>query len=124
MEITLSLGAGKPDNGKKSARLVPITVGIPLRLISLLPEGGGRRGSVSVQVSIQDARGHRTDSDATMVPISIPEGDVERALAATWSHRAELSLSPGPQRIAVVVVDQVSGVQSTVFEELDVSAGK
>ena len=117
LEISLSLGAGRPDGQKKSGEIVPIAVGIPLRLIALVPQGGERRGSVEVRVSIQDARGRLHESGVTIVPIVIPEGDLERALAATWYHRAEVRLSPGRQRVAVAVVDQVSGLQSTVVAE-------
>ncbi len=117
LEITLSLGEGRPDGQKRSGELVPIAVGIPLRLLALVPQGGERRGSVEVRVSIQDARGRLHESGVTLVPIVIPEGDLERALAAIWYHRAEVHLPPGRQRVAVAVVDQVSGLQSTVFEE-------
>jgi VWFA-related protein len=117
LEISLSLAAGRPDDQKKSGEIVPIAVGIPLRLIALVPQGGERRGSVEVRVSIQDARGRLQESGVTIVPIVIPEGDLEQALAATWYHRAEVRLSPGRQRVAVAVVDQVSGLQSTVVAE-------
>ena len=35
-----------------------------------------------------------------------------------------LTLAPGPQRVAVVVVDEISGVQSTVFAELEIPTAK
>ncbi|MBP9145635.1 MAG: VWA domain-containing protein [Thermoanaerobaculia bacterium] len=124
LEISLSLGAGRPDDQKKSGEIVPIAVGIPLRLIALVPQGSERRGSVEVRVSIEDARGRLQESGVTIVPIVIPEGDLEQALAATWYHRAEVRLSPGRQRVAVAVVDQVSGLQSTVFEETEIPEKK
>ena len=117
LEISLSLGAGRPDGQKKAGEIVPIAVGIPLRLIALVPQGGESRGSIEVRVSIQDARGRLHESEVTIVPIVVPEGDLERALAATWYHRAEVRLSPGQHRVAVAVVDQVSGLQSTVVAE-------
>jgi VWFA-related protein len=117
LEISLSLGAGRPDGKKKSEEIVPISVGIPLRLVALVPQAGESRGSVEIRVSIQDPRGRLHESEVTIVPIVVPEGDLERALAATWYHRAEVRLSPGRQRVAVAVVDQVSGLQSTVVAE-------
>ncbi len=96
LEISLSLGEGRPDGKKRSGEIVPIAVGIPLRLLALVPQGDERRGSVSVRVSIQDARGRLLESGVTIVPIVVPEGDIERALAATWYHRAEVRLSAGP----------------------------
>lgn len=117
LEITLSLGEGKPDGEKKSGEIVPIAVGIPLRLVALVPHGDERRGSLSIRVSIQDMRGRLLESGATVVPIVVPEGDLERALAATWYHRAEVRLSRGRQRVAVAVIDETSGIQSTVVAE-------
>ena len=48
------------------------------------------------------------------------EAEIERALVSSWYYRAELRLAPGPQRIAVVVLDEISGVQSTVFTEVEI----
>ena len=122
LEITLSLGEGRPDGKKKSGEIVPFAVGIPIRLLGLVPSGNERRGSISVRVSIQDPRGRLLESGVTVVPIVVPEGDLERALAAIWYHRAELHLAAGRQRVAVAVVDEVSGLQSTVFEEVEIPA--
>jgi VWFA-related protein len=122
LEITLSLGEGRPDGKKKSGEIVPFAVGIPIRLLGLVPSGNERRGSISVRVSIHDARGRLLESGVTVVPIVVPEGDIERALAAIWYHRAEVHLAAGRQRVAVAVVDEVSGLQSTTFEEVEIPA--
>lgn len=122
LEITLSLGEGRPDGKKKSGEIVPFAVGIPIRLLGLVPTGNERRGSISVRVSIQDPRGRLLESGVTVVPIVVPEGDLERALAAIWYHRAEVHLVAGKQRVAVAVVDEVSGLQSTVFEDVEIEA--
>jgi VWFA-related protein len=124
LEITLSLGEGKPDGKRKAGEIVPIAVGIPLRLVALVPHGAERRGSLSIRVSIQDARGRLLESGVTVVPIVVPEGDLERALAATWYHRAEIRLSPGRQRVAAAVLDETSGIQSTVVEEREAPGGQ
>ncbi|MDQ1349377.1 MAG: hypothetical protein QG573_2756 [Acidobacteriota bacterium] len=47
--------------------------------------------------------------------------EMERALVSSRYHRAEMRLAPGPQRVAVVVLDEVSGVQSTTFVELEIA---
>ena len=122
LEITLRLGEGKSDGKKKGGQIVPLAVGMPLRLLSLVPGSGGRNGKVSVRVAIQDARGRLLESGAALVPIAVPENQVERAMVSSWYHRAEMRLAPGPQRVAVVVVDEVSGVQSTTFAEIEIPA--
>ena len=120
LEITIRFGAGKPGAKKKSGQIVPLAVAIPLRLLALVPAGDERRGSISVRVAIQDARGRMLESAAASVPIIVPEGQMEKALAGSWYHRAEMRLAPGLQRVAVVVLDEISGVQSTAFAELEI----
>jgi hypothetical protein len=102
--------------------VVPIAVGIPLRFVTLVPDGEARSGRVSVRVAIQDARGRMLEGSAAMVPIVVPENQMERAMVSSWYHRAEMRLAPGPQRVAVVVLDELSGVQSTAFVELEIPA--
>jgi VWFA-related protein len=120
LEITLKLGEAKSDGKKKGGQIVPFAVGMPLRLLSLVPAGNVRNGRVSVRVAIQDARGRLLESGAAVVPIVVPENQVAKALVSSWYHRAEMRLAPGPQRVAVVVLDEVSGVQSTTFAEIEV----
>ncbi len=122
LEITLRLGEGRSDGQKKGGQIVPLAVGMPLRFLSLVPANDARSGQVSVRVAIQDARGRLLESGAAEVPIAVPENQMERALVSSWYHRAEMRLTPGPQRVAVVVVDEVSGVQSTTFAEIEIPA--
>lgn len=123
LEITLRLSEGTSDGKKKGGQIVPLAVGMPLRLLSLIPEDGIRAGRVSVRVAIQDARGRLLESGAAEVAIVVPEDQMEKALVSSWYHRAEMRLAPGVQRVAVVVLDEVSGVQSTTFAEIEVPAG-
>ncbi len=75
-----------------------------------------------MRVAIQDARGRLLESPAAVVPIVVPEDQMQLALASSWYHRAEMRLAPGPQRVAVVVVDELSGLQSTAFVEIEILA--
>ncbi len=120
LEITLSLGAGESDGKKKGGQIVPFAVGIPLRLLSLVPAGDVRSGKVSVRVAIQDARGRLLEGGVAEVPIVVPEDQMAKAMVSSWYHRAEMRLAPGLQRVAVVVLDEISGVQSTAFVEVEV----
>ncbi|MBP9145636.1 MAG: VWA domain-containing protein [Thermoanaerobaculia bacterium] len=124
LEITLQLGAGKGEGKKRSGQSVPLTVGIPLRFVTLVPEGELRRGRVSVRVAIQDARGRMLESSAAIVPIDVPESQMARAMESSWYHRAEMRLAPGRQRVAVAVLDEVSGLQSTTFAEIEIPGKK
>ncbi|MBP9145637.1 MAG: VWA domain-containing protein [Thermoanaerobaculia bacterium] len=120
LEITLKVGVGKSEGKKNSGQVVPLAVGIPLRFVTLVPEGEVRNGRVSVRMAIQDPQGRMLESTAAIVPIVVPEAQMAKAMASSWYHRAEMRLAPGPQRVAVVVLDEVSGLQSTTFVELEI----
>ena len=124
LEISLKLGVGRSDGKKKGGQFVPVAVAMPLRYLSLVPAGAVRNGKVSVRLAIQDDRGRLLEAPAVSVPIAVPEGQMEKAMVSSWYHRAELRLAPGPQRVAVVVLDEVSGVQSTTFAEIEIPAAK
>ncbi len=122
LEVAIQFGAGKPLPRKKAGEIVPLAVAIPLRLLTLLAAGSERHGSISVRVAIQDARGRLLEGGAVTLPIVVAESELATALAGSWYYRAEMRLAPGPQRVAVAVLDELSGVQSTAFAELDVRA--
>ena len=122
--IAIQFGAGKPGPKKRSGQIVPIAVGIPLRFLTLVPAGSERHGTVSVRVAIQDPRGRLLESGSTTVPIVVGDNQPEEALVGSWYHRAEMRLAPGLQRVAVTVVDELSGVHSTAFAELEVPDSK
>jgi VWFA-related protein len=122
LEITLKVGVGKSEGKKKSGQVVPLAVGIPLRFVTLVPEGEVRNGKVSVRVAIQDPQGRMLESSAAIVPIAVPEAQMAKAMESSWYHRAEMRLAPGRQRVAVVVVDELSGLQSTAFVEIEIPA--
>ncbi len=117
--LSLAVPAGTPPM-KAGSGSSKIAVGMPLRYLALIPAGDTRSGKVAVRMGIQDARGRLLESGATTVPIVVPEDQMERALVSSWYHRAELRLAPGPQRIAVVVLDEISGVQSTAFTVVEI----
>jgi VWFA-related protein len=120
LQISLKLGAGRSEGKKKAGQVVPLAVGIPLRFVTLVPQGEVRNGKVSVRIAIQDPRGRLLESTAAIVPIVVPEAQMTKAMETSWYHRAEMRLAPGPQRVAVVVLDEVSGLQSTAFVELEI----
>jgi len=116
--ISLEVGPGTPGLKRRSGQVVPIAVGIPLRLLALLPVGDERHGAISVRVAIQDAHGRLLEGGIATLPIVVAENQLAKALVSSWYYRAEMRLAPGTQRVAVVVLDEVAGVQSTQFAEI------
>ena len=99
LEITLKLGAGKPDGKKKTGEIVPLAVGMPLRLLTLVPEAEVRRGKVSVRVAIQDARGRLLESPAAIGADRRPGGpDAARTRQLLVPPRRDAPRARAPAR--------------------------
>ncbi len=118
--IALECGAATPTPGGGAGWTVPLAIRVPLRSVALLPAAGGYRGKVSFRVALQDPKGKLRVGERTVVPLRVLSADFERALDESWGHRAEMRLSPGPQRIAVLAVDELSGAYSVSTALLDV----
>ena len=118
--LVLELGTPEPLDKKGSERRVPILVRIPLGLLSLLPSGATREGRLFARVAIQNERRDVELGDSGAIRISVPEGDLSRALESFWAYRAEVLLSPGRHRFAVVVADEVAGVVSTAAQSIEI----
>lgn len=118
--ITLELGAPVPGASRRELARVPFAVRIPLGAVALLPRGAAREGSLLVQVAVRDAAGKFFFDAGTPIAISVPEAELERALAGVWVHRAEIAVAPGSQRIAVMVRDEQGHDYSTTSAEVEV----
>ncbi len=118
--IALELGAPVPGASKREPAHVPFAVRIPLAAVALLPRGSAREGNLLLQVAVRDAQGKFFFDAGTPIPISVPEADLERALAGVWVHRAEVAVTPGRQRIAVLVRDEQGHDFSTTSAEVEV----
>ena len=119
-----SLTSGTPSPSASPSAMIGGVEGVAVHPpgVTCVPAGAFRNGKVSVRLAIQDDRGRLLEAPAVSVPIAVPEDQMERAMVSSWYHRAEMRLAAGPQRVAVVVVDEVSGVQSTTFAEIEIPA--
>jgi VWFA-related protein len=119
--LVLELGAPVPADRGKKGMVVPIAVRIPLASVALLPDGQLRHGRLTVRVAVHDADGKVLEGKDTPVSISVRESEAERALAGVWVHRAEMRLTPGRHRVAVLVADAGGGGFSTVSGQVEVA---
>lgn len=113
----VTAGAKKGDDLR-----LPIAIRIPISALALLPRGAESAGRLLLKLAIQDGGGRVTFDAGTPIPITVGAGDLARAQAGVWVHRAELELAPGRHRIAVLVADQQGGDFSTVVRTVDVAA--
>jgi len=119
--LVLDLGTPVPAEKGRKGMVVPIAVRIPLASVALLPDGQLRHGRLTVRVAVHDADGKVLSGKDTPVSIVVPEAEIGRALAGVWVHRAEMRLTPGRHRVAVLVADAGGGGFSTVSGQVEIA---
>lgn len=119
LALRLEVGTPAPIDKKGKEALVPILVRIPLALVSLVTEGDQRSARLVARVAVLNEARHVRLGESAPIVISIPEGDVERALGSFWAYRVEVMVGRGRQRVAVVVADEIAGTISTLTATVD-----
>ncbi len=100
--------------------MVPVEVSVPLGALMLLPEGERHTARISVLSVVRDKRGGMSEVNRREYPIEIDNDRLVSAVEQSATFVLGLVLRKGPQRVAVSVLDENSGVSSTVFVDLDV----
>lgn len=116
----LSLTVGEASGSSKNLR-VPVEVRVPLRNVTVLPRDGGFRGKLLVHFALRRPNGAFLRLEPRPIAFEIPEGKLDAALAQHVSMRVEILVEPGPQRLAVSVLDEAAGVVGTVAADFEVA---
>ena len=120
-EIVLATEQPSPrDDGTYT---VPLRVQIPIAKMVLLPGKTDHQGRLSMFVAVRDTKGRTSGVHRHLCPVRIPNADVLTALGSNASCGVQLQMRPGPQRIAVSVLDELTNVDSTAYLVVDVGAG-
>jgi len=122
--IALTLEPGEPAAAKKKGKTskLPVVLRIPIGAIALAPSRDGQTflGTVQVRLAVADVKGGVHLGESMPVEIRVPKGELERARAAAWPHRAEVTLSSGQSRVAALVVDAANGNWATTARAVEV----
>ena len=114
---------GVPE--KKGRRWqLPVLVKVPFRQVTLLPSGETHKGALKVFIGVKDEKGQISDLFTTTYPVEVPEGQIEAAMTQELGYFATLEVRGGKQRVAVGVLDEVSGIDSFVHKDARVSGSK
>ncbi len=120
----VSIDTPAPDAKQRKrgrTRLQPVEVRVPLRGITLLPEGGGHKGELLFEFALRDSEGGFRRLESRSLPLQIPDSELKKALGEHVSYRVELALPPGSYTLAATVLDQVGGGRSTATVPLEVA---
>jgi len=100
----------KPAKGR-SVR-IPVLVRVPLKSITLVPEGAVHRAQLSFSFSLRDPDGGYRRLEERPLDFSVPAEKLEASLNQAIGYQVELQLEPGEFQLAVGVVDKLSSTTS------------
>ncbi|MCP3958998.1 MAG: VWA domain-containing protein [bacterium] len=115
IELQAEGGGERQDNGNY---LIPIKVRIPLGQATLIPQDELHHGKLQVSVAVIDEEGRVSSVQQTLVPLEIPNSEIEVARTKFFVYEAALLMRAGYQEVAVGVRDDFSGEASFVRQSL------
>ncbi len=120
LEAAATSGAAKPE-GKGDTLLVPVTVRVPLRHVTLLPEGDHHQARLTFDFAARDSSGRIQVMERRELPLSVPNDKMQAALRQHISFDVQLKLAPGAYRVAVLVEDQLGATRSALTLDTEVA---
>ncbi len=121
--LEISVAALAPSPGEDGSFLVPLRIGVPLERLVLLPGAAQHQAQVSVFVMVRDEQGRVSDITRHLCPIRIANDEILAARGRSAACGVNLQMRPGPQRLAVSLLDEVAAQDSTQALDLDVGGG-
>ena len=112
LDLRLDFEAGsRRDDGHY---LVPVTVRIPLRALTLVPRGEVYEANARLFLAARDDRGWVSEVQETRLPIRVDQEDVPGALEKHWEYTVQILLRSGEQKVAVGLRDEIAANNSFV----------
>ena len=118
-DLNILVKAGTPVPTEDLFR-VPVEIQIPMEKLTLLPQGEAYMGGFSVYVAVANKLGDMSDVNRQTHQIRVPNSDYSKIKGKYYAYSLDLVMEPGPNRISVGVVDDVSN--STGFDRVPVIA--
>lgn len=117
--LGVSLVFSKAKREDSELYRLPLEVRIPLRDLTLIPQGDVHRGRLQVAVAVADENG-RTTPVLVRAPFDpeVPRAELPQALERHLTYELELQVRGGRQQIAVAVQDLLAGRASYVREPI------
>ncbi len=118
-DLNILVKAGTPVASDDLFR-VPVEIHIPMEKLTLLPQGEAYMGGFSVYVAVANKLGDMSDVNRQTHQIRVPNSDYSKIKGKYYAYSLDLVMEPGPNRISIGVVDDVSNV--TGFDRIPINA--
>ena len=96
---------------------------IPIEHLLLVPQGDEHLGRVTVWVAASDEQGRTSDAQGRRIPVRIPESELDLARQQDVGYTVDVMVGKGPQKVAIVVRDELAMTSSTITLEIDEETG-
>lgn len=115
--LGVSVDFGRPDEGRRGRFELPVLVRIPLRQVTLLPQGNEQQGQLEIFVVVEDEHGV---SELHRIPyqVKVPRAQLAQALDQDIGYGMKLAIRSGQPTVAVGVWDRVGGDQSFIQKQV------
>ena len=120
--LEISVAALEQKPGDEGTFVVPLRIGVPLGRLVLLPGTSQHQAQVSVFVMVRDERGRVSQISRHLCPIRIANDEMQAARGRSAACGVNLQMRGGSQRVAVSLLDEVAGLDSTQALDLEVGA--
>ena len=99
---------------------VPVEIHIPMESLTLLPQGESYMGGFSVYCAVANKDGDMSDVARQTHQIRVPNSDYPKIKGKYYAYSLDLLMEPGPNKISIGVVDDVSNI--TGFDRVPINA--
>ena len=118
-ELSILVKVGSPVRADDLFK-VPVEIQIPMESLTLLPQGESYMGGFSVYVAVANKDGDMSDVARQSHQVRVPSSDYGKIKGKYYTYSLDLLMEPGPGKISVGVVDDVSN--TTGFDRVPVIA--
>jgi VWFA-related protein len=105
---------GKPRRQGRGT-LVPLAVRVPLRALTLVPQGDRHSLQVSFHFAVRTHDDRLVELEARELTVDVEAAKLPAALRQHLTYNVELPLAPGSHQVAVGVHDRIGGARSTLL---------
>jgi VWFA-related protein len=107
-DLKIQTKAGQPQPQDEDTFRVPVEVQIPMDSLTLLPQGDEYAGGFDLFVVVSNKDGDMSDVARKTQQIHVPAAEQAKIHGKYYTYSMELIMEPGPGKISVGVIDQVS----------------
>jgi VWFA-related protein len=107
-ELKIEAKASQPHPDDEDTFRVPVEVQIPMDSLTLLPQGDEYAGGFDLYVVVSNKDGDMSDVARKTQQIRVKTAEHDKIHGKYYTYTMELIMEPGPGKISVGVMDQVS----------------